>query len=64
MLISTINGPAKARAEIHSNNQGYFIEYYDMNGLKLPMAYSPSSEINIVAEHADSWVNGLQQLDG
>lgn len=56
--------PDGLRAEIYQNGDGYYIEYYNSQGLMTRKESFPDKSIYYVTEVADKWVKGVTQLNG
>jgi hypothetical protein len=52
------------RAEIHQTSNGYSIEYYGPNGIKMKTEDFSGKSIHFVKEAAENWVNGIKILNG
>lgn len=51
------------KAEIHENSEGYFIDFYGPNGIKIKTELFEGKSIQYVAKAAENWVNGIKVLN-
>lgn len=52
------------RAEIYDSPDGYHIEYYGPNGVRLKTEEFHGKSIHYVTDAAENWVSGIKTLNG
>jgi hypothetical protein len=52
------------RAELHEGSGHYYIEYYGPAGDKIKTEKFEGRSIKQVSDIAESWINGIQVLNG
>lgn len=67
MLISSFvkeNSSGTFKAEIHDGKQGYSIKYFSPSGENFKNENFPDKSLKEVADIAEQWVEGVQNING
>lgn len=66
MLISTFfkEDTSGARAEVYKSQDGYEIQYYDMNGNFMMSETHHDKSVYWVEDAAQNWARGIKNLNG